>query len=155
MSRLHHVPLHPFLLSSYAVVALLAINIGQVEPVSAVRFLVVSLLVAGLVLFIVNLMVKDWHRSAVFTFFLLTLFFAYGHVYSAVKGAELFGINIGRHRVLMPLWGALFILGIVWLWRKKESPILLTQALNVFTLVALVIPLIQIVNFSLHSVKIV
>jgi hypothetical protein len=151
MSRVQNLPLHPFLLSSYAVVALLAFNIGQVEPVSAVRFLVVSLIITGLMLFLVNLLVKDWRKSAVFTFFLLALFFAYGHVYEAVKGAEIYGINIGRHRLLMPLWGALFVLGIIWVRRKKDTPILLTQALNVFALVALVFPLIQIVDYKLKA----
>jgi hypothetical protein len=151
MTRFQRLPLHPFYLSSYAVVALLAFNIGQIEPVNAIRVLVVSLLATGLVLLLVNLLIKDWHKSAVFVSFVLTLFFAYGHVYNAVKGAEIFGVIVGRHRVLFPLSGALIFLGAAWLRRMKDQPILLTRTLNVVGLVALVFPLYQILDYTLKA----
>src|SRR5512139_3510306 len=103
---LKRVPFYPFLAALYPVLALGAFNITQILPEDILRPLVVSLLLTFIVFGLTRLIVGDWNRAALVTCILLVLFYSYGQVY---EGAKFWGITFLRHRVLLPLWGLIFI----------------------------------------------
>ena len=143
-------PFHPFLFSSYFVLALLASNVDQVYLSVGLRSLVVALLVTGLLWLLMHLWLRNGQKAAILTSMLLIFFFTYGHIYNALEQA---GISLGRHRVLMPLWVVLAGLGtwlIVTRLRRFTRP---TQILNITILVLLLIPAWQIVSYKIRQLK--
>ncbi len=61
----------------------------------------------------------------------MILFFAYGHFYNFVKGSEILGIVIGRHKMLLPLLGLLIIVVSYLTIRAKKDLINLSKIFNV------------------------
>lgn len=148
LRRLH---LHPFLFAIYPILALLGINISEVNLGAGVRSLFLSLLVTGLVMLILYLLFRDWKQAALLATLLLILFYSYGHLYILLKGVHIDGLYLFRHRTLIPIWLGLVALAIWWVSRKSLQLTTVTQALNGIGLMLLVLPLIQILSFDLQS----
>ncbi len=140
------IPWHVFSFAAYSILALLAQNLDQVAPASALPPLVLSLAGAGSLLLLARLWLRDWQRAALLTTILLVLFFTYGHVYSYLKAVTVSGVYLFRHRTLAPLWIALAGLAVWWVGRRKPQVQGLTRLLNVVGLVLLVFPLFQVVS---------
>src|SRR5687768_14951178 len=139
--------LHPFFFAVYPILALLAVNISQLDLSFSFRPLLLSVFVTGLVLLIFQFLSRDWQRAALLTTLFLILFFSYGHVYNLLKGIQLDSIFLFRHRTLIPIWFGLAALGIRWVLRSSTNIAAFTYALNLVGLFLLVLPLVQIVSF--------
>lgn len=150
-SWLQSLPLHPFLFAIYPILALLAFNVSEVESSSSVRPLLSSILLAGLLALIFYMLFRDWKRAALLTTVLLILFYSYGHVYIALKGVNLNGFYLFRHRTLAPLWLVLGALLIWWLSRKSINSSSVTYAMNIVGLFLLILPAFQLMSFSLQN----
>lgn len=135
--------MHPFLLSAYPVLALLAHNITQIVPVFAVRSIIIALVATGLVFVISRCITRDWYRAAMITSLGMLLFFTYGYALDAMQGISLWGISFGRHRVLVASWSIILFLG-AWLIVKKVNAPFWTQVLNATGLIAVCFSLSQI-----------
>jgi hypothetical protein len=75
----------------------------------------------------------------------LVLFFSYGHIYDFLEKNL---PNLGRHRFLLPAWLAIAVVGIWLIARRVKNPSTFTRALNLTALVALVIPVYQVINWE-------
>ena len=151
LSWLQRFPLHPFLFAIYPVLALLAFNISEVDYSSGFRPLVLSILVAGLLILIFYLAYRDWRRTALISTILLILFFSYGHIYILLKGVEVGGFYLFRHRTLVPIWIILTALAIWWVSRRSLNVTSATYTLNIVGLFLLILPVIQLVSFFVKS----
>src|SRR5512134_1943684 len=147
-SWLQQAPFHPFLLAAYPIVALLAVNVSEVELTSALRPLLLSVLLAGVLLWLCYAIFRDWRRAAFLATILLLLFFSYGHVYILLKGVNVGGVYLFRHRTLVPLWLGLAALGGWWASRKSLNLTAPTYAWNVVGLFLLIFPVVQLISFS-------
>ena len=153
MKFLRGFPLHPFLLGSYPVLALLAHNVGQVRPNEAFRALVVSLVGTIACLLIMRLFLKDWRKAALGCALLVILFFSYGHIYEIVRQIQSLESVIGRHRYLFPLWVGIFGLGMWWIVKRTYDIDSITLALNVASIATLILPIYHISLFEIsHSI---
>ncbi len=136
--------LYPFLFALYPVLALLAHNIHEVSPDVAFRPALISLAVALILFILFGLLQRSLFRAAVSTTLTLVLFFSYGHVYEVLQKVSLAGFILGRHRLLVIIYGLVWIVGLVGLhFRLRPNPTL-TQALNVIGLVLLLMPGYQV-----------
>ena len=145
-------PFHPFLIAAYFVLELLALNLDQVRVSAAWRALGFSLLAAAVLFGLLRLATRDWQRAALLSSLFLLLFFTYGHVYQYLEAHLLFGIQLGRHRLLLPLWLLAAGLGTWWsLTRPPKSLALAAQAVNLFAAVALLFPFVQVVSFVVRT----
>jgi hypothetical protein len=151
LSWLQRFPLHPFLFAIYPILALLAFNISEVDYSSGFRPLVLSILVAVILVLIFYLFYRDWRRTALISTILLILFFSYGHIYILLKGVEISGFYLFRHRTLVPIWIALTGLAIWWVSRKSLDVTSATHTLNVVGLFLLIFPIIQMFSFFIKS----
>ena len=97
-------PFHPFLLGLYPGIALLAFNVQEIRFSEGLRSLFVSLAGACVLLLVLRLLIRDWNQAALVCSLSLVLFFSYGHIYSFLKQVDLFGMLLGRHRLLLPVW---------------------------------------------------
>jgi len=140
-------PFYPFLLAAYFVLALLGLNISQVQPEAAIRALVVVLAIAGLLSLFMRWLYKDSQRGALAGGLLLILFFTYGHVYNFLEKTV---PALGRHRLLLPIWLLLAGMGLWLISRRLRDPLSLTKALNVVALVALAFPVYQIAIWEIR-----
>jgi hypothetical protein len=145
MKFLRQFPLYPFAFAAYPVLALLAVNIKEVEASVVVRPLVVALIAATVVFLLLKVSVKDTFKAALITSLLLMLFFSYGHVYDYLKQVA---VALARHRYLMTIYSLIFLVGLWWILRRLKRPAAATGTLNVVGLILIVLPLLQIGNFS-------
>lgn len=72
--------IHPFLFATYPVFALFAFNMGQSRLSDALRALIILPLIAGVILFLIERILKDRGRAGMITSLSFLLFFSYGHV---------------------------------------------------------------------------
>jgi hypothetical protein len=150
MQKLNRWILHPVLIASYAVLALLAHNIGEIDPVYAMRPLLLSVALAGTLLLFFRLPLHDWRRAALAASLWVLLFVSYGHVHSTVLGLTGEDAVISSHGTLLPIAIALGILG-VWLAARTKSLDAWTRALNVLGLVLVGFAVLQLGLFSVNA----
>src|SRR5690349_14614192 len=100
-------PWYPLALCIYPILALFAQNITQVETAVLFRPLWIAILCSCILLALLRILFSDWHAAAFSAAAFLLLFFLYGHVYNDVKTMNLWGLALGRHRLLLVVWGAL------------------------------------------------
>ncbi len=135
---------HPLLLALYPPLALLAHNVGQIEPIQAARSLVVSMLLAPASWLGAYVLLRSPTKAGITASAGIVVFFAYGHVYALVEDAALFGLQVGRHRYLLLLSMALVCACLLYLARRKAPADNLTKWLNVTSAVLVCLPLVQL-----------
>src|SRR5687767_8792397 len=151
--KIKQIPLYPFFFIAYPVLALVGININEVEPNVLWRPLMVLLLSAAVLLVILRFVSRDWSRAALALSILIFLFFTYGHVYAYLKKIEAFGFILGRHRQMVPLWFGMGALGAWWAARKMRNPRTITPVLNLVSILLLIYPSFQIISYSVNRAK--
>jgi hypothetical protein len=150
-SQIQAFPFHPFLFAVYPILALLAVNISEVDSASAWRPLFLSVIASGLLALIFYVSFRDWKRAALLATLILILFYAYGHVYILLKSIELSGVFLFRHRTLIPVW---IVLGsfLAWWVSRRSFPVeSATYTFNLVGLFLLIVPVFQLASFSLQS----
>jgi len=151
MAYFKKIPLHPFLFGIYAILAMLATNIGQLEVTTAIRSLVLIPLGTFFFLFLLRLAFKDWLKASILLSLLVVLFFSFGHAYLALEEVYILGEPLGRYRYLGPLWIAIALLGSWWVLKSGRNLPQINQVLNIVGLFTLVFPVIQIAIFELQT----
>ena len=141
-------PLYPLFFAAYPALALVGININEVEPTVLWRPLIVLILSAGILLITLRLIIRDWHRSAILLSVFIFLFFTYGHVYFYLKKIDVAGVILGRHRFMVPLWLGIGALVVWWVMRKLRNPQAFTPVLNLVSAFLLIYPSFQIISYS-------
>ena len=153
LQRLQALPLHPLFFAIYPVLALVGININEVEPAALWRPLLVLLLGAAVLLILFGLFSRDWHRAALLLSIFIFLFFTYGHAYFFLKKMEVAGFILGRHRQMVPLWLGVGALATWWVMRKIRNPQSFTPVLNLLSIFLLIYPSFQTISYSIQREK--
>lgn len=143
--------LHPFLFGIYPVVALLAHNIEEIQVKAALRSIIISILATVTIVVLYKLLLRDRHKVAIVSTLSIGLFFSYGHIYNFLEQVNILGITIGRHRLFVPVWIALFAIGYWWVAIKAFDLKAINKALNVIALSVFVFPLFQIGQFGIQT----
>jgi hypothetical protein len=121
--------LHPLAFSLSPVVSLLAENYGEISPSLSYRSFV-AVTAAGLLGWaVLSLLLRDGEKAAAVSSVGALLFFSYGHVYVALETVHLFGVQLGRHRHLIPLYGLLFSLAVWAIVRRIRARSSMTMVL--------------------------
>ena len=144
------IPLHPFIFAIYFVLSLLGLNISQLYLKETFRSLIFVLAFTGLVFLLMRLVFKEWQRGALAASLLLLLFFSYGHVYNFLEKTI---PALGRHRLLLPVWMLLAVIGIWLIAKRIKNPFPITRILNIIALIALVFPIFQIASWEIQQAK--
>ena len=145
--------LHPFLFAAYPVLALLAYNIEEIKVQDALRSLGISILITWGIYWLLSKLLKNPSQAGLITTLGVSLFYSYGQIYHFVRPLTLLGIAPGRHRLLLPLWIGLFIVGIVIILRRKQQSTSLTQLLNLTGIILVAFPVMQIGLYSVRSLS--
>jgi hypothetical protein len=140
-------PWHSLLFALYPVLALVGVNINEVEPAVLWRPLFVLVLAVAMLLPLFGLFSRDWQRAALLLSIFIFLFFTYGHVYAYLKKIDIAGLMPGRHRYMLPFWLGLGGLAAWWVMRKARNPQAFTPALNWIALFLLIYPSFQTISY--------
>ncbi len=149
--ELHRITLfYPVLLGVYPLLALLASNLDQVRIQAGLRVGALSLVGSALFYLLARFWLKDWGKAALFSTWVLLLFFSYGHIYGLLENKSLAGFVFGRHRILAPLWGIILLAGAWFILKRMKPAGNIHQLLNAASLVLVVLPLSQI---GYHAIR--
>jgi hypothetical protein len=151
MASIKRLVIHPFLWSVYPILMLVAYNIQSVTTWMVYRPIVVSLIVAGILFGLLNLILRNAQKAGLIVTLLMLLFFSYGHVFGIFKQNPIFGITFGRHSIMMVLWLAILAVGTVFILRSKRDLLKLTEAFNIVAVIVILFPLFQIVDYKVRT----
>jgi len=140
---------HPILIGLYPVLALLSYNIIQLDPVYALRAIIITLLFSILVFALSMLITRERHKAGLLASLTLLLFLTYGHVYNLLENKS----YLGHHRFMIVIWLGAFVLGVWGIFHIKKKPRNFSLFLNFFSAVLIAIPLFQIVQFELRQTQ--
>jgi hypothetical protein len=134
-------PLHTIFFAAFPVLALLANNISEIAFVGALRALILSIGLSVILVIIIQLALKDWTKTGLIVSGLIILFFTYGHTYSFLEYGEISNsINLGRHRILLPIWGLLALIWSWWVVKKLQKTGELARFFNFLGVLLVVMP---------------
>ena len=137
-------PIYPVLISLYAVLSLLAYNLGEIYPPVVIRSVVASLLFAFVVWLILWSFIKEVHRSAFMAGGILFLFFSYGHVQIITR----------IEHPLTYIWlAALILLLTLGMWRRMDLKIF-SLSLNIIWIAMIFMTGSAILNYYVRAQKI-
>ncbi|MFQ5922231.1 MAG: hypothetical protein ACE5M4_05255 [Anaerolineales bacterium] len=145
------IPLFPFAVALFPVLALLAGNIYEVDPRVVLRPLLVTVAATAILLGLFRILVRSWHKAALITTLVVVVFFSYGHLYGVAKNAELFRFIVGRHRYLLPTLGLLTIAFAWWVARSNRRFQDLTLILNIVGIALVALPVMQLGAFAMET----
>ena len=144
-------PLYPLLFSIYPVVALAAYNIDEISLKVILRPLVVALFVCVILFWAIQLLLRDWHRSALVTSMVIFFFFIYGHIYNLLEDVAVANVSIFRHRTLLPLLGIILLGLLYFVIRRLQRPAEWTPWLNLLAIFLMIYPASRIVISELQQ----
>ena len=146
-------PFHTLLLAIYIPLALFASNLGEIKPVTTYRLLLVLALFSLILLFLINLFIRDWRKSGLMTSLIVFFFSVYGSLYSFLKSPAVFGGALGHHRIVIFL--VLILLAVFsWLVIKKFRHLPeITLLVNLFSFYLVLMPVVQITLFTIQNNK--
>jgi len=147
----HTIPWYPVFVALYAPLSLLAHNLGQIEVSDGIRSLLASLFFSLILLLLSRIITGDWDRAGVASAIMIVLFVSYGHLYTAIKNYQVFGVIVGRHRYLVIIWVLLAGLGLRWSVKTPFRIPSLNASMNLAGLVLLIYPSVQVVSYMLSS----
>jgi hypothetical protein len=143
--------LYPFLFGFFPVLALIAHNAAEMNLTDGIRALSGAILLTLLLYVFLLVVVKDPTKSALLTTFILLLFYSYGQLNILLRSWSIFNLSLGRHRTLIPLYIAIFVV-ITWLILKTKRDLSSsTRFLNVFGIILLIFPLYQIMAYQIED----
>jgi len=129
---------YPFLFTVFPILELFFKASSEIPFIETLRILIAAPIVTGLGMLLVYWWSRDWERAGFVVTIFLFIFFYYGSFYYVAWNLTFFGVRIGKHEILFPLWTMmLFILGSRWAWDRLQAGSLITKFLNITVTVTL------------------
>jgi hypothetical protein len=148
VARLTRIVIHPVLWAVYPILILVAYNIQTITPWMVYRPIVVSAIVAVLLFAVLWLILRNAQKAGLIVTLFEMLFFTYGHVFGILQDRQRLGMFFSRNIVLLTLWLFILIIGTIFILRSRRDLLSLTQALNLVGVVAVLLPIVQILNYE-------
>ncbi len=147
------IPIYPFLFSLFPIISLYVVNANEVNLNFMLRPILGSLAFSVILFGLLWLLLRKIHVSAIISLLALVLFFTYGHIYYALRTIPSIGMEISRHRYLLPLYMVIFVV-VYWLIIKNVNKInRLCLPLNVICIILILVPVISTTSFLIQSAK--
>ena len=135
--------IHPILFALQPILSLFSANYGEVWLSVILRPILFLLALVGILWLLLQAAFRNWHKSGILTSVIFFEVFSYGQIYNWLDQHPIAGIDLGRHKLMIPL--VVLITGLV-IWqlvRTKKSLKDLTIFLNIFGGIACLIPLVM------------
>jgi hypothetical protein len=146
-SRFYQYPITPILASLMPLAYLASANLSQISASDVARLLVVLSGASIIFTLLAFLIVRDWPKAALATSLVILLVLSYGQIY---RGFESIHFILGRHRLLLPVYGVA-IVGLVYLILRSKRDLL--PAVGVANVILLVLFLYSAVPVGIQFAK--
>lgn len=144
-------PFHTILFAINPVLALLSYNISEIAFVGALRALIGSIAISVILVLIIQIIIKDWIKTGLIVSGLLILWFTYGQAYIFLGSGEVTNsIHLGRHRILLPLWG---LVGLIWIWWVGKKLQRTGELSRLFTIVGIFLVVMPSFNILVTQIQ--
>lgn len=150
---LNWIPFYVFFLAIYPTLFLWQANFNQIDWYVILRPLEFSLILTAIATLICIPIFRNARKTGAVAGLFLFFFLLYGHFYDLVQGRKLFGHLVGRHLIIFPLWGLLFLIGLFLILRSKSNLASLTWGLNLIFGFLVLFNLVQIGYASLNKAQ--
>jgi hypothetical protein len=147
-------PFYVFLFALFPAISLMGINVGQANLDNLLRPLLFSLLLTSFVFLLSLLIIREINLAGIITLIIMFAFFSYGNIFTFLDAFRPFGIRLSRNSFISITYLVIIIVGILWVFRKRGSIAGLTPYMNILSLVILIYPLFQIINYSNSGTRI-
>ena len=143
--------LHPILFAIFPIVFLFSINLHTL--VLEDIFIPLSLVVATTILLwiLLRYFFKSTEKSGMLVSVYLALFFTYGHIFFFIDGSEIGGFEVGRHRFLLIIYVALFIIASYYFTKTKRKLVNPTTIANYISATLFVIIIVNVGTYYLEN----
>ncbi len=138
------IPFYILLLGMYPVLFLWMSNFGKIHSYVVPRSLLLSVSFALVVFLITWLLIRSLPRAGLVAGLWLALFFSYGHLFSLIDNASLFGFIYGRHRFVIVVWSLIGIIGTFFILRTRSDLREITRNTNLISAILTAFVLVQI-----------
>lgn len=142
--------LYPLFFSLFPILALYTFNIEYVHYTAILRSVQITLAVVFPLIIFLNLLIRDSHKASIITFFVILLWFSYGHVFNFFESNW---PDVIQNRHLTALWFLLLLMGgwgILTRLKKSEG---LSKFLQVASLTLLILVLINAATFEFKRMR--
>ena len=143
--------LTPILFAIFPILALWETNYSRFSTIEILLPAMETLLATFLLYFLARLVIRNSVKAGLLSTLILLLYFTYGHVYNLIEDKTIFGLMVGRHRVLIVIWAVIFVVGTFAILRYGSRAAKLTSILNVAGLGLLVLSVFQLVYLDISS----
>jgi len=140
-------PFFVLIFSIYPSLALLSTNIREVELGVVLRPLLFSLVGTAVLLIVLQLFFKNWTQASLMTTAVLLFLFSYGHITRLLSDRLDPSLYKGIQITIYLIFLALMVLAWRWLARKRPRIQEWTGPVNIFALVLILFPVLQIAGF--------
>jgi len=131
-------PFYPFLLAAFIILNPLLTNLGEIDPVLALRPLGIILLITAVIALTGYWIFKDWHYASYLTLLILLFFSLYGHIARALQDWLSFDVAANRVTLLIVWGGITLFLGFKKVWLRFGGSGT-TRALNIYLGILLIV----------------
>jgi len=150
--KLQSRPYHPFLVASFQILTIYAINVNTANINAVMIVLLIAFIFTALLFLLFSFITKDIKQAAIVVTFYCFLFFTYGRLYDIVRGFQISGLLIGRHKYLPLLYALIIVAGTLWIFRSRWCKKYLegiTYFFNMFSSgLVIIVVLVAITNFD-------
>lgn len=143
--------LHPVFFAVFPVLSLWLYNSAQTPFYAASRAFLIMAIVLVLSFAASLVIYRNAIKAGLLTSLTLWLFILYGRLFAAIDMFSVGGFILGRHRFLLPVWGLIFITGLIAIWRLKQTPYTLNHILNLVGLFLVAFVGLQAAAYSLQT----
>lgn len=146
---------HPFLFALYPILFFFSYNKAELSLTDRdfLLSIAISLLVVLLLYLSAKIITKNSEKSTAFVSLVVVLFFFYGHARGLISNfyIEVLGVEIGPDKVILFLWGIVFLVSLYLLIKTKKSLAKLSTFLNVVSASVVLISLFQIIPYEIQT----
>jgi hypothetical protein len=143
--------LTPILFAIFPLLALWETNYSRFSTIEILLPALETLLATFLLYWLARLVIRQPVKAGLFSTLVLLLYFTYGHVYNLIEDRTIFGLMVGRHRVLIIIWLLVFLVATFAILRYGTRVPGLTSILNVAGLAMVILSVFQLVYLEIQS----
>lgn len=134
------------LLAVYPLLAWFSNNIQEIAPILIWQPLVLAIIANAVIAFVVRFLVRDTAKTGLILCIFWIFFYFYGVFFS--NADKILAAGLVRHKLLWPLWIGLCIASIYLIYRSKRIE---RRHLSAVTIFSIVLVVIQVININNHS----
>tara|TARA_B100000029_G_scaffold284988_1_gene278833 strand:+ start:2037 stop:3653 length:1617 start_codon:yes stop_codon:yes gene_type:complete len=143
---------HPVLVAIFPILIIYSQNLGKMDFESLFLPIVLAVSCTIVAYFIIKIILKNSIKAAIIVSIILIITFSYGHIYYLLSNISLDGMDIGRTRYLIPIFGVILGIGIFLTIKTKKK---LDNATSILNVISVVFVLVAVSNVGFVLLDIV